>query len=184
MKAKPSCFAAALDRCGSPIELSFLSALLFFGDYTFEPFTTTSAIAQDATGIVLSMQVPLEGYRIDFALTRAGAPVRLAIELDGFAHHGATPDQFARDKVRERALQGLGWTFLRFSGREVNRDPRKCVAEAMREASRVLFLAEEGGISARIPRSFDEMLARAGALEAAGDTEGARRLILEARARL
>jgi len=138
MRGKFESFGAAIDRCESPIERRFLIALLFRDAYSFEPVDGPPAIARDASGVVLSMQIPVEGRRIDFALTRRGAAARLAIELDGFAYHGATPEQFARDKARERELVGLGWTFLRFSGREVNEDPSKCAAEAMARAAHLL----------------------------------------------
>jgi very-short-patch-repair endonuclease len=131
-------FVEALDRCESQIETSFLAALLFFGDYTFEPYVGPPVIARDKTGVDLLQQVQVGKHRIDFGLTRIDAPVRLAIELDGHAFHGSSPDQFARDKARERALTGLGWTFLRFSGQEVWRDPRKCAAEAMARAATLL----------------------------------------------
>jgi very-short-patch-repair endonuclease len=47
----------------------------------------------------------------------------LGIELDGHAFHEKTKDQAEKDKARERDLMAMGWTLLRFTGREVWRDP-------------------------------------------------------------
>jgi very-short-patch-repair endonuclease len=38
----------------------------------------------------------------------------VAVEIDGFAFHHA-PDRFQRDRTRQNALVGLGWTVLRFT---------------------------------------------------------------------
>lgn len=144
----------AIDRCESPIEQAFLVGLLILGDYTFKPCGPLPTIAKDSTGVELLQQVEVGGYSIDFGLTRAGATTRLAIELDGFVHHGSTPEQFERDKARERALTGLGWTFLRFAGREVRRDPRRCAEEAMLAASRLLVGTTEAPKPASHPVSL------------------------------
>jgi very-short-patch-repair endonuclease len=132
-------FGRCVDRCESPIERRFLTALLFLGDYTFEPV--------------------VDGYRVDFTLSHPGAKDRLAIELDGFVHHGSTPAQFERDAARQRAITARGWTVIRFSGREVNRDPRRCAAEAMHAAASIVDAAQaeaEAKPSPRAPRPINE----------------------------
>lgn len=53
----------------------------------------------------------------------------VAIELDGHWHE-KNPEEVEKDKKRERFLIKEGWKVLRFSGREVVRDPQKCVEEA------------------------------------------------------
>jgi hypothetical protein len=82
-------------------------------------------------------QLPVEAgekkYRIDIAIewmTTFGtvAPqdrikVWLAVECDGHDYHERTAEQAARDKARDRALQALGWTVARFTGREIVADP-------------------------------------------------------------
>lgn len=44
---------------------------------------------------------------------REGHAVRLAIEVDGFAHHGATNEQFVDDRRKEHSLRLDGWSVLR-----------------------------------------------------------------------
>lgn len=55
--------------------------------------------------------------------------LKLLIELDGHIWHEKNPDQVERDKIRERELIDNGYTILRFSGREVYRNPFKVVQE-------------------------------------------------------
>lgn len=63
-------------------------------------------------------------YRVDFILKDA----RLIIELDGHDYH-STKEQLERDAIRQRYLTRAGYSVIRFTGREVNRDPAACVAE-------------------------------------------------------
>lgn len=57
--------------------------------------------------------------------------VKIAIELDSYKYHvdQLSPEGFEYQKRRERFLQHDGWTVFSFCGREVNRDPMKCVQE-------------------------------------------------------
>jgi len=63
-------------------------------------------------------------YRVDFILKDA----RLIIELDGHEYH-STKEQLERDAVRQRYLTRAGYTVIRFTGREINRNAVSCVAE-------------------------------------------------------
>lgn len=63
-------------------------------------------------------------YRVDFILKDA----RLIIELDGHAYH-STKEQLERDAIRQRYLTRAGYSVIRFTGREINRDPVACVRE-------------------------------------------------------
>jgi very-short-patch-repair endonuclease len=47
---------------------------------------------------------------------------RIAIELDGMAHH-VDVDRFQRDRTRQNALVALGWTVLRFTWSDVAHRP-------------------------------------------------------------
>ncbi|MEP0315239.1 MAG: DUF559 domain-containing protein [Hyphomonas sp.] len=58
-------------------------------------------------GFPVRRQHPINGYIVDFAITK----VRLIIEIEGGIHD--LPEVQARDAVREQALRGLGWDFLR-----------------------------------------------------------------------
>lgn len=53
---------------------------------------------------------------------------KLAIEVDGFAHH-SSPDAFQRDRERQNRLVALGWTVLRFTWHDVVHRPSMVAAE-------------------------------------------------------
>jgi hypothetical protein len=63
-------------------------------------------------------------YRVDFLLKDA----RVVVELDGHNYH-STREQLEKDAVRQRYLSRAGYTVIRFTGREIHRDPAACVAE-------------------------------------------------------
>ena len=64
-------------------------------------------------GFPVRRQHPINGYIVDFAITKA----RLIIEIDGGIHN--LPEVQARDSDREQALRGLGWDFLRVPASDV-----------------------------------------------------------------
>jgi len=47
---------------------------------------------------------------------------KLLIELDGYLWHGKNPDQFQKEKERERDLVSNGYTLLRFTGKDIYRN--------------------------------------------------------------
>jgi len=55
----------------------------------------------------------------------------LIVELDSFLWHGQTPEQFEKEKIRERDLMNEGYKIMRFSGREIVRNVEKCVQEVI-----------------------------------------------------
>lgn len=61
--------------------------------------------------------------RVDLAYE----PVRLAIELEGYAHHSTREDR-ARDEGRRNRLIVAGWTVMVFTYDQVVRDPLEVVA--------------------------------------------------------
>ncbi|MGH9008217.1 MAG: type IV toxin-antitoxin system AbiEi family antitoxin domain-containing protein [Acidimicrobiia bacterium] len=65
---------------------------------------------------------------VDFAYPE----IKLAIEVDGFGAHG-TPRAMAKDFVRQNGLVPYGWRVLRFTWRQVTRQP-EMVAGALRAA--------------------------------------------------
>jgi very-short-patch-repair endonuclease len=50
-------------------------------------------------------------YRVDFAFPEE----RVAIEFDGYRHHGFSREGFRRGLVRQNALKMDGWSVLRYS---------------------------------------------------------------------
>lgn len=81
-------------------------------------------------------QHPAHGFRIDFALPER----KIGIELDGFASHSSTAD-IAKDRRRQRLLEGHGWYIIRFGGSEVHHDAEGCA----RQAAYLAEHAREGG---------------------------------------
>jgi hypothetical protein len=73
-------------------------------------------------------------------LDRAWPEVKLAVELDGAAHH-TSPEDRRKDLARDAALAAMGWVVLRFTYADVLRDPdlvRRRVLEAHAVRSRQL----------------------------------------------
>ncbi len=78
-------------------------------------------------------------YRVDFLIEykymenweKNDKEDMFIIEMDSYLWHGSTPEQFAKEKKRERNLISAGYKIIRFSGREVYRNPEKCVDEVM-----------------------------------------------------
>lgn len=71
-------------------------------------------------------------FSVDFAITPLGTRkgrARVVIEIDGHDFHERTREQVRSDKQRERAIVRSGVTVLRFSGSEIVRDSRSCLAE-------------------------------------------------------
>ncbi len=71
-------------------------------------------------------QVPVGRYRADIIVQTSGK--RLLVECDGAAFH-TSPDQVEYDKRRDRFFAVMGIPVMRFTGREIQRDPRGCAAQ-------------------------------------------------------
>lgn len=99
------------------------AAPLVGGTFIEQAFSV--AFRQVAPDTELSFQHPVLNYRLDFA----HVPSMTAIELDGLKGH-ATPTDIEKDRRRQRAIEGEGWSVIRFGGREVTTDPRRCALEA------------------------------------------------------
>jgi very-short-patch-repair endonuclease len=76
---------------------------------------------------VLVPQLKVGEYRADFAVVSDSA--QLIVEVDGYAYHDTTRDQLEHDRQRDRYLMRAGWRVVRFTGREVHRDPDACARE-------------------------------------------------------
>lgn len=117
----------------SPMEALFFEALIASGVFLPTPATSDLLVAMGPLGMVLR-QLPVtcgkHRYRIDFAIVAPDGKPWLACEVDGFAFH-SSKDQIVYDRQRERALTAAGWTVLRFTGTEVNRDATACVQEVI-----------------------------------------------------
>jgi very-short-patch-repair endonuclease len=107
----------AADECESPLEELFLVALA--------PTTIWGYIE-------VCPQYEVGPYRVDFLLHfNEREDIAVAVEIDGHDFHEKTREQAERDKKRDRYFAQIGMPLLRFTGREVWRDPRACVREAV-----------------------------------------------------
>lgn len=68
-------------------------------------------------------------YRIDFMVMMRGFDQQFFIECDGHAFHERTKEQAERDRTKDREIQAAGIPILRFTGREIHRDPFSCVLQ-------------------------------------------------------
>ena len=79
---------------------------------------------QGRPGITIEPQFPISKYRVDFLVND-----EFIIEIDGHEYHKTT-DQREADYYRDRQLQHMGYTVIRFTGTEVYHAPFNCAAEA------------------------------------------------------
>jgi len=73
------------------------------------------------------VNVRVGSYEVDF-LWRDFA---LIVETDGFEHHGSRA-AFERDRDRDAHLQALGYRVVRFTWRQVTREPERVAATLSR----------------------------------------------------
>lgn len=88
--------------------------------------------------VVVVNELPIEGtkYTADAWAYRLGAIGKgVIVEFDGHDFHERTKEQAEHDKKRDRKLTSLGYQILRFTGREVWRDPMACAMEAIELAA-------------------------------------------------
>lgn len=110
---------------------------------------------------VLTMQREVRAagqtYRIDIAMGKG--PLRLAVEVDGWAYHHVTDEQQRRDAAKDRALRAAGWEVLRIDAWRIFKAPGDCVSEICSRLQQIEWLANrlvpveedtEEGVRARI----------------------------------
>lgn len=82
--------------------------------------------------LLITPQFPWNGFRIDFRFEVFEAPAKpLFVECDGHDFHERTKEQAERDRSKDRAIQAAGIPILRFTGREIWRDPSAVGAEIL-----------------------------------------------------
>ncbi|ARQ01899.1 endonuclease domain-containing protein [Pseudorhodoplanes sinuspersici] len=123
--------------CESPIETLFLASFVFadaWGRFISGEQVRLAVLAPEQSpgkaGIELAPQYPWQGYRIDFAWFARGE-LQFFVECDGHNFHERTPAQAERDRSKDRAIQQAGIPILRFTGREIWRDPFGCVMQCL-----------------------------------------------------
>jgi very-short-patch-repair endonuclease len=128
----------------SPIEGMFLGALCIGVRLShirpssvspviaFRRFTDDAAADFNSAPIRVVTQYEWKTYRIDFAMFVGGSADPIAfVECDGHEFHERTADQAERDRSRDRVIQDHGIPILRFTGREIYRDPYRCAGELL-----------------------------------------------------
>lgn len=106
-------YALAAD---SPLEEAFVWKIL------------TPAALPGIIGHVMPQHQVLCGtraYRIDYVLV---GRYRIAVELDGYAYHGAL-DAFTADRLRQNDLVIAGYSILRFTHDAIHHDAPRCMAQ-------------------------------------------------------
>jgi len=87
------------------------------------PFEEAVEYALVKKGFKVNRQVEIAGYKIDLAiLSEDGSKYDIGIECDGSAYHN-TPEARDRDRLRQQALEGLGWKLHRVRSTAWFRNP-------------------------------------------------------------
>ncbi len=118
--------------CESPLEALMVEAICaftFLQDRDFPQFSHRAAQSPGGCGWRITLQAPIEKYRVDFLIEVPEEAIRIVVECDGHDFHERTKDQARRDRARDREIQALGYFVLRFTGSEIWADPWKCVEE-------------------------------------------------------
>lgn len=123
---------AGIKRCESPLETRLAMAFGALPGFQWRlPFAEDLEIGRwQKAGVILQAQAPCGPYFADFCLRRwTDSGPLILVEVDGHDFHERTPAQAQRDRARDRYLAKQGATVLRFTGREVWQDARKCAWE-------------------------------------------------------
>ncbi len=98
------------------------------------PFEASVAEALRARGHEVALALGVAGYRIDIAVRRQGRYV-LGIECDGATYHDARSAR-DRDRLRQDALERLGWKLARVWSTDWFQDPAAEAERLCREIER------------------------------------------------
>ena len=77
-------------------------------------------IRNRSLGVQFHRQVPLDKFIVDFYCHE----LKLAIEIDGITHEGSEAEQ--RDETRQKRLEDLGVSFIRFADNDVKTNIQGC----------------------------------------------------------
>lgn len=103
------------EHCESPAEVAFLQAMI--SAFSMAPKNGSLV----ANGLRLDFQVEEGRYRVDFLVNEW-----LVVEIDGAAYH-SSPEAMARDQLRDRHFEGLGYSVLRIPAKLVFQSPVSAV---------------------------------------------------------
>lgn len=125
--------AVVNSKAESPIEQLFLIEWYFQTDIYLNPadYKNYYILPQH------EIEINEKKYRVDFLVIYSKEPQLMKknesviVELDSYLWHGRTPEQFEKEKKRERNLMETGYKILRFSGREIVYDVHNCVEKVI-----------------------------------------------------
>lgn len=126
--------ASWLDQiCESPIELALAVAMAHRASTTGDLFDIALRREPSAsrTFARIFAQKTIEQWRVDFWVEFREVDRAIVIECDGHDWHERTPEQAARDKGRDRYFAERGIPVMRFTGREIWRDPLACADQVV-----------------------------------------------------
>ncbi len=114
----------------SPIESQFLAA---FCEAAFAHGYEVGKVSKSFQTIGLEIQKVIDRIRTDFLVSymMPTGLLEIVVECDGHSFHERTKEQAAKDRSRDRALQGLGYIVFRFTGSEIHQDARGCAGEVL-----------------------------------------------------
>lgn len=129
-----------IEECKSPLEKLFLI------EWEFQ-HQITEGIGEERMGAVpiIIPQYKIDNYKVDFMIFLIHyedikdlynypfkhKELSLIVEVDSYLWHGSTPEQFTKEKERERELISQGFKLLRFSGKEILHNTEKCITETI-----------------------------------------------------
>lgn len=121
----------------SPPEQLFLYAWLrVVNGRPIHPQTQISNYRADFT--VSALDHFRSGYFSDELIQKMNIPIYV-IEIDGFEWHDKTPEQAEHDRKRDRFMTSLDYRVIRFSAREVFREPYVCALEVSARIENDIF---------------------------------------------
>ncbi|MCX7359607.1 MAG: DUF559 domain-containing protein [Alphaproteobacteria bacterium] len=156
-RRRQDAYWAAAEICESPIERLLLAPLMFISPLCLAPrYEGPLDLPSEAR---LHAQHRIAGYRADFAYIvkpfRDERTIRIAIECDGHDYH-STRDQREDDAARGNAIQGAGYTLMRFTGSQINQRPEGCAQDVADQVDRLYAQGIHEAVNANCSKSDDE----------------------------
>jgi very-short-patch-repair endonuclease len=110
------------------------------------PFEQLVAELLTSEGFEVEPRVGVQGFFIDLGVTHRAYPhgYVCGVECDGAAYH-ATRSARDRDRIRQRVLEGLGWTIVRIWSTDWFRHPDRARAKLVADVKGVLEAVMAGG---------------------------------------
>ena len=91
-------------------------------------------IRNRSLGVQFHRQVPLDKFIVDFYCHE----LKLAVEIDGITHEG--DEAIQRDEVRQKRLEYLGVSFIRFADNDVKTNIQGCYTALQMKVDELLHL--------------------------------------------